>query len=210
MTTRTKQLLLLLVAALLGLLWSQTREEDAPAPRTRRTAQAGAERSRTGAARPSRRGAAEPAPLTEVVELHLADLEPAGSEYRVGRNPFDFLAPPPPPPPPPPKGPSPAELAAQRAAAEAARQAAILATQNAEPPAPKPPPITFRYLGSFGPPARRIAVLSDGEATYNAMVGDVIEGKFRLVAIGYESVDIGFVDFPNLPPEQLPVGEEGS
>lgn len=214
MTTRTKQLLVLLVAAVLGLVWSQSRREEPAAERSARAvggapAAGAAARPRNGG-RSARRSATEPAPVTEVTELRLADLEAGTSGFRTSRNPFDYVKPPPPPPPPAPKGPTPAELAAQRAAAEAARQAALLAAQNAEPPAPKPPAITFRYLGSFGPPKRRIAVLSDGEATYNAMVGDVIEGKFRLVAIGYESVDIGFVDFPNLPPEQLPVGEEGS
>lgn len=211
MTQRAKVLLAALGVALLFVVWSKL-GDDTPAPARRRASAAAADAadgvSRRRAA-PSRAGrTAEEGPVTEIVELRLEALEPRPAEYGVSRNPFAFYVPPPPPPPPKPKGPTPEELAAQRAALEAARQAAIEAA--AVPAKPRPPAITVKYLGSFGPPSRKIAVFSNGESIYNALQGDVLEGKFRLVSIGYESVELAFVDFPEIPPEQLPVGPEGS
>ena len=78
-----------------------------------------------------------------------------------------------------------------------------------EPPTPpkaEPPPIDIVYLGSFGKPGRRIAVFSDDESVYNALVGDVIKEKFVLVAIGYESADLKFVGFPEVGPSRLAAG----
>jgi hypothetical protein len=49
-------------------------------------------------------------------------------------------------------------------------------------------------------------VFTEGEAVYNALVGDVIKEKFILVTIGYESADLGFVGFPEAAPSRLPVG----
>jgi hypothetical protein len=207
MTRRAQWLLVLLalvVAVILLRRLGASGGSPPAAPRQRTAALAAAADSGGGASRPARRGGDEP--VREVVELRVADLAPEGGKYQAGRNPFAFFTPPPPPPPPP-AGPTPEELAARRAAAEAARLAAAEAA--AHPPAPKPPPIDFTYLGSFGPPEHRIAVFSDGETIYNALEGDVLEGSFRLVRIGYESVELAFVDFPELPPQQLPVGQGG-
>jgi hypothetical protein len=74
------------------------------------------------------------------------------------------------------------------------------------PPRPQPPPIDVEYLGSFGPPEAAIAVFTDGDEIHNLRLGDVIEGKFRVVRIGYESVDLAFVNFPEEPAARLPVG----
>jgi hypothetical protein len=74
------------------------------------------------------------------------------------------------------------------------------------PPKPQPPPIDVQYLGSFGSPESPIAVFSDGEEIHNLRVGEVIEGKFRVVRIGYESVDLAYVNFPEEPAARLPVG----
>jgi hypothetical protein len=73
---------------------------------------------------------------------------------------------------------------------------------------PKPPPVTLKYLGSFGPAARRVAVFADenGENLYNARAGEVLEGKFIVDRIGYESVDLKFVGFPDEPARRLPIG----
>lgn len=75
-----------------------------------------------------------------------------------------------------------------------------------EPPKPEPPRIDVAYLGSFGRPGRRIAVFSDSENVYNALVGDVVKEKFVLVAVGYESADLGFVGFPEVSPRRLAAG----
>lgn len=81
-----------------------------------------------------------------------------------------------------------------------------LARQQAEAAIPKPPPFTMVYVGNFGPPSRRIAVFFDGKDTINALEGEVIDDKFIVARIGYESVDIQFAGFPNWPAQRLAVG----
>ena len=49
-------------------------------------------------------------------------------------------------------------------------------------------------------------LFSDEQAVYNARVGDVVKEQFVLVNIGYESVDIGFVNFPDAASRRLAVG----
>jgi hypothetical protein len=139
----------------------------------------------------------------EIVALRLERLDREPRDLKFGRDPFRFGPIPPPPPPPPP---SKAELARQAAAREAARLAAIEAARLAA--IPKPPPVTLTYLGSFGPANRRVAVFADegGENLYNARKGDVLEGKFIVDRIGYESVDLKFVDFPDEPARRLAIG----
>lgn len=136
-----------------------------------------------------------------VVELDVARLDAQPRDYEPGRDPFRYYQPPPPPPPPPPPGPTAEELAAL----EAARRAAA---EQAPPPDPGPqlPEIALQYLGSFGPRERPIAVFTDGDAIYNAVEGDVLEGQFVVANIGFESVDLGYVEFPDEPPARLAVG----
>ena len=71
---------------------------------------------------------------------------------------------------------------------------------------PRPPAIEFVYLGSFGLPGREIAVFSDGKEILNAFAGDVLRQEFVVRSIGYESADIGFVNFPDEPAKRLAVG----
>ncbi len=143
-----------------------------------------------------------------VAELALGSLARTPKSLPVGRDPWRFYEPPPPPPPPPPPQPTQADLERQRLALEqAAREAAErqrLALEEAQ--RPKPPKFTFRYLGSFGPKDRPLAAFSDGKTIINAREGDVILVKFRVAKIGYESVDIKFIDFPDLPAQRLAVG----
>ena len=42
--------------------------------------------------------------------------------------------------------------------------------------------------------AAKIAVLSDGRAVFYGKAGDIIEGRYRIVRIGAESVEVGYVD----------------
>jgi hypothetical protein len=143
-------------------------------------------------------------PPPEVETLRWSDLEARPGEYHTSRDPFRYGEPPAPPPP----GPTPeelAEMARLRAQEEAARRA--LEAERARLAAvPQPPRIELAYLGSFGPEARRIAVFSDGKNIYNAFEGDVLEGKFIVHRIGFESVDLKFVGFPQEPARRLAVG----
>jgi hypothetical protein len=63
------------------------------------------------------------------------------------------------------------------------------------PPEAKPPELTLEYLGRFGPTEKKVAVLSDGKRTFNALEGDVIDNRFIVGRIGYESVEIRLVGF---------------
>ncbi len=142
-----------------------------------------------------------------VAELALGALSRTPQSIAVGRDPWRFYEPPPPPPPPPVQ-PTKADLERERLALEqAARDAAErqrLALAEAQ--RPKPPTFTFKYLGSFGPKDRPLAAFSDGKTIINAREGDVVLVKFRVAKIGYESVDIKFIDFPDLPALRLAVG----
>jgi hypothetical protein len=77
----------------------------------------------------------------------------------------------------------------------------------AEPVKPVAPPFPHSFLGSFGSAGLRIAVFEDSEGTViNAFEGEVLEGKWKVLKIGYESVDIEFVGFPDTPAERLEIG----
>lgn len=131
----------------------------------------------------------------QVAELELHRLSQDSGEFEPGRNPWRFApkAPPPPPPPPkvverrlpPPRDPTP---------------------RNVEPPKPQPPDVDVRYLGSFGPERRKIAVFVDEDTIYNKVTGETLKEKFIVEQIGYESVDLKFVGFPDAPAERLAAG----
>jgi len=131
-----------------------------------------------------------------------------------GRNIFQFGVIPPPPPP----VLSPAEQAAIaeaqrraeeerqrqiREAQEAAQRAAELANQQAAiqaamppppPPKPQPPPVNYKFIGYFGPPEQKIAILHDGTDMILVRKGDKVGRDFKIVEIGYESIKFGFTD----------------
>ena len=86
---------------------------------------------------------------------------------------------------------------ARRRAEEAARLAAIEAAK------PKPAEFTLKYLGYFGPPNKKIALFTDGKVEVQVLEGDVIDNKFIVAHIGYESVDIRFVGFPDWPAKRV-------
>jgi hypothetical protein len=165
--------------------------------------------ARPAAPRRARRaGEATTTETAEVVELDLHLLDRQARGYRPGRDPWRYGEPPPPPPPPPPPQPTAEELA--RMQAEQERLARLRAEQaerlRQEALKPKPQPFTMKYLGSFGPARSRLAVFSDGKAIFNARQGEVLEGKYIVARIGYESVDIQFVGFPDWPAQRLAVG----
>ena len=218
MNQRQKVLLGVLAVLLLivGWIYLVPGDDDAGPPRALGRA-AGAADAETGlAAPPPRRvagafavvsasDAAQAAP-DSVEPLRLAALSRTPPGFTTGRDPWRFVEPPPPPPPKP-KVPSAAELRAMREAEEArqkllAEQARLAAIEAARP---KPPPFTWSYLGNFGPPSLRIAVFTDGKRVWNARQGETLENKFIVAQIGYESVDIRFVGFPDVPAERLAV-----
>jgi hypothetical protein len=84
----------------------------------------------------------------------------------------------------------PASRRSRRRAAAAAR-AAELAKPAAASPAP---PITFRFIGKMGSPKTPLAVLADGNDIYTVKEGEVVNEKFKILKIDFESVTIGYVN----------------
>jgi hypothetical protein len=199
-TDRTKILIAALVVAATVAGWYTLGSDDsgtAPAP----ARSGGFDPDGGGTAPMAARRPTGTAPVRDVITLRVSDLEHAPRTYTPGRDPWRFVDPPPPPPPKP-HVPTQAELDALRRAEEERRRAEEEARRQAL--IPKPPPFTWTYLGSFGPADRRIAVFTDGKTIYNAEQGETMAGKFIVKQIGYESVDIGFVNFPDV--QRLPVG----
>jgi hypothetical protein len=126
-------------------------------------------------------------------------------------------------PPPPPPVLSPAEQAAIRkaqedAARERERQQELLRQQQDEaarrnqeqaaaarvaqanppppppPPKPQPPPISYKFIGYFGPMNAKVAVLYDGAETLFVRQGEDLPKGVKVLEIGYESIKFGFTD----------------
>ena len=140
----------------------------------------------TAAATPAaqRRGSAK-AQLDAVEEVKLAKLEqkwPAPGETR--RNPFS-MAPVQPPP-------------SATPAGGASKPADIPVTPpvpTGPPPPPPIPPITLKFIGVISSDSLgKIAGLSDGKFVYRGREGQTIEGRYRIVKIGEESIQIEYLN----------------
>src|SRR5262249_60106926 len=71
-----------------------------------------------------------------------------------------------------------------------------VAVPTGPPPPPPPPPIPFKFIGLVeGGPAKRIAVLSDGRSQpVYGREGDIIEGRYKILRIGAESIEMEHID----------------
>jgi hypothetical protein len=97
-----------------------------------------------------------------------------------------------------------AQEEALRKAREAQEALADLnkARQDTEPPPPPkpvkapPPPIDLKLIGYLGPLDSRIAVFykTKEKEVVLGRKGEIIEGRFRVLGIGTESVEMGYVD----------------
>ena len=166
---RRKQLLLLVLlvalGALVSVLYSGPDATSAPPVATS---------NRTGGPRTS-----APSAAAETPDVHLealsADRTKPGA---IDRNLFRFKPKPAPPPPVAVAPPAPA-------------------APSGPPGPPPPPPIPYKFIGLVEVPGekKRIAVLSDGRNTpLYGREGDIIEGRYRIVRIGAESIELEYVD----------------
>lgn len=123
-------------------------------------------------------GTVKPADL----DVRLEELkQPRPAAQPSERNPFRFYVPPPPPPPvterpvvpvgPPPPPPPPPDLTP-----------------------PPPPPIPLKFIGKLETRGGVIAAFSDCRTTMRGKEGDIIDGRYRLVKIGVESVVMEYLD----------------
>jgi hypothetical protein len=64
------------------------------------------------------------------------------------------------------------------------------------PAGPPPlPPIALKFIGLVERAnGDKVAVLSDGKATMHGKDGDIIDGRYRIVKIGTESIEMTYVD----------------
>jgi hypothetical protein len=161
--------LVLVLVFLIAKMWPGTSATPAPTSNPA---------GRTTAGRPPQSGAKAPAPPAVHLDALNSDRpKPDATE----RNLFRFkpkAAPPPPPsvarplPPPAPVVPA------------------------GPPPPPAVPPISLKFIGIMGPAdGEKIAILSDGRnAPFTGKEGAIIEGRYRILKIGVESVEIAYVD----------------
>jgi hypothetical protein len=62
---------------------------------------------------------------------------------------------------------------------------------------PPPPPIPLKYVGLYGTPtqADRVAILADARGNpFYGREGDIIEGRYRVLRIATDSVDVAYAD----------------
>jgi hypothetical protein len=132
----------------------------------------------------------EPAPVAVKAEsgelpvpdtVQLSALAEAEELEDAGRNPFAYGVRPPPPPPrveAPPSLPPPVSLG--------------------PPPVTGPPPIALKLIGVtvVSPMGKSMVTLKDPSsgAVFNAMEGDIVDGRYRVVKVGLQSVTLAYLD----------------
>lgn len=128
--------------------------------------------------------AAVPAtPATLPTALKLMALDPVAGGPAVGRNPFRYGEPPRP-------------AAPARPVTPSAPVKQLPPGPPPPPPGPPPPPaITLKFVAILDlPGGGKVASLSDGKGVFLGREGDVIDGRFRIVRIGLESIVMEYVD----------------
>jgi hypothetical protein len=113
--------------------------------------------------------------------LRLRDLEPVPVQTSAARNPFGFGFKPAPPPPPAPPAPPPAPV------------------RQAPPPPSGPPPlpaIPVKFLGFMEDPARpgKVVALGLNGGVVLAREGELVDGRYRLLRIGLDSIVMAYPD----------------
>ncbi len=170
MAANRRQVLLLgsLLVLLAAVLWFEW-----PRAQTGKAMGVPAERPATARPAPSE-------PDRQVADVGLVQLsDPQPAPVDSGRNPFRFAAPRP--------DPSMQELPPHP----------VDAFPEAVPlPPPGPPPIPLKFIGMVDGSAQtaRLAVLSDGRNVFHGREGDIIDGRYRIVRIGVESIEMSYLD----------------
>lgn len=167
-TRRQVVLLGVLLAALAGVLWWNL--TPATAPREPRQAQV---------ARPAQGAAPGAEPVEEIRLEALSARRPEPTAG--GRDPFRFRAH--------------APRRIEDGGEPELRPGPSAQGDRAIAPA-GPPPIPLRFIGVVRLPegGQLVAVLSDGNGVYRGSEGDIIEGRYRIVRLRPEAVELAHVD----------------
>jgi hypothetical protein len=72
----------------------------------------------------------------------------------------------------------------------------VVPVETGPPPPPPLPPIPYRFIGVLSgvPGQGKIAVLTDGRTVVHGRVNAEIEGRYRIVQIGEESLQMEYLD----------------
>ena len=67
---------------------------------------------------------------------------------------------------------------------------------GAPAPPPPPPPIPLKFIGIVQGPGQKLAVLIDSSTrdVFYGREGDVIDGRYRILRIGVESIEMAYLD----------------
>lgn len=86
------------------------------------------------------------------------------------------------------------EAAPASPARETAAPAPVAPVPSGPPP---PPPIQLKFIGILDSPAAggKVAILSDGRGnTFHAREGQEVDGRYTVIKIGTESIELSYVD----------------
>lgn len=167
-------LVVVLAAVIVRMVWPAT--SGAPAAASNPAAA-----NATPARRAPNTPAAPAAPAGAGVHLDALNAERPKPETE--RNLFRFKPKAPPPPPP--------------VAVATAPPVSAPVVPTGPPPPPPLAPITLKFIGIVEAPSHgeKIAILSDGRnAPFYGKEGAIIEGRFRILKIGVESVEMAYAD----------------
>jgi len=87
--------------------------------------------------------------------------------------------------------------------AKSSRQAQE-AAEAPPPPPPEPPPLPFKYLGQLSEAGRKQVFLAAGDRNLVVSAGDVVDGLYRIDAIGTEELMLTYL--PMNVQQTLPTG----
>ena len=140
-----------------------------------------ARRGPAAAGRPAAAGAQVPPSAQATADVNLEVLARArGEPATEGRNPFRFQPKAPPPAPPTTGVPT---------------QTAEALVPVVPPGPPPPPPIPLKFTGlDEKADGTKIAVLSDGRRPHSGVEGQEIDGRYRILKIGNESIEMIYID----------------
>jgi hypothetical protein len=170
----------ILVVLAVVLFWQSTRREATPEEFSAAMSQPGSATAGPAAPAAPRTAVGDQIPPLKLDGLARVQAEPSDT----GRDPFRFES---------------APAAGQRgkttgpgAGASPLPQPVMPAVPQ-EPPGPPPVPLKFIGLAKQGE-GRLYAVLRDERGVYYGAEGDVVEGRYRIVRVGADAIEVSYLD----------------
>ncbi|MCX6539426.1 MAG: hypothetical protein NT151_10925 [Acidobacteria bacterium] len=174
--SRNRLVTLAVVIAILAVtIWWQSAGDPAPVAPSGTMAPSGGQQSAS-----PRPGVAKAVPVVALTRLSREAPEPSDT----GRDPFRFSA----------NGPGSGRAGAGTALPVTSAPRPVASSVESAGP-PPPPPIPLKFIGVVSRGAgTKIAMLTDGRGVYYGTEGSVIEGQYRIVRIGQDSIDMTYLD----------------